>query len=77
MEFTVELLRYPTEKDWEWCKTCTLNTVGKKMVNAPDSKWKRKILESEHSPIRELWFGFRLNIPYYVSVHLCRHNEGR
>lgn len=74
--FKVELLKHPTEKDWEWCKICTLNTVGKKMVNSPDSKWKSKILESEHSPIRELWFGFRLNIPYYVSVHLCRHGTG-
>lgn len=73
----VELIKYPTQTDWEYCKTCTLNTVGKKLVNKEiTSEWKRKILESEHSPIRELWFGFKLEIPYWVSVHFARHHEG-
>lgn len=72
----VELLRYPTDKDWEWVKTCTLNTVGKKMVNAPTEEWKVKLIESEHSPLAELWFGFRLEIPYWVSVHFVRHKIG-
>lgn len=73
----IELIKFPTDKDWEYCKTCTLNTVGKKLVNKDvSSEWKRKILESEHSPIRELWFGFKMEIPYWVSVHFCRHHEG-
>lgn len=73
----VELIKYPTEKDWEYCKTCTLNTVGKKLVNKEvTSEWKHKILMSEHSPIRELWFGFKMEIPYWVSVHFARHHEG-
>lgn len=51
--------------------------MGLKIVkNAPDQEWKRRLLESEHSPIRELWFGFRLEIPYWVSVHLVRHHIG-
>lgn len=74
----VGLLKFPTEQEWRWCKTCTLNTVGKKLKSNGeiDPSWKRKILESEHSPIRELWFGFRLTIPYWVSVHLIRHSQG-
>ena len=73
----VELIKYPTQADWEYCKTCTLNTVGKRLVNTNiASEWKKKILASEHSPIRELWFGFRLEIPYWVSVHFTRHHEG-
>ena len=31
----IELLKYPNEQDWQWCKTCTLNTVGKKSLTAP------------------------------------------
>ena len=73
----IELIKYPTEQDWAYCKTCTLNTVGKKLINKEvSSEWKRKILESEHSPIRELWFGFKMEIPYFISVHFCRHHEG-
>lgn len=72
----VEILKHPTEADWEWCKTCTLNTVGKKSVNAPTDEWKRKLIASEHSPLRELWFGIRMTIPYWVSVHFVRHHIG-
>ena len=72
----VELLKYPTQEDWNFCKACTLNTMGKKLVKDADSEWKRKILASEHSPIRELWFAFRVTCPYWVSVHLVRHHDG-
>lgn len=75
--YKVELLKHPTEEDWLWCKTCTLNTVGMTHIkNAPDDEWKKRLIESEHSPIRELVFGFRLTIPYWVSVHLVRHSIG-
>lgn len=73
----VELLKSPTEQDWLWCKQCTLNTVGLKTIkNNPNDEWKKKLIESEHSPIRELWFGFRLEIAYWQSVHLVRHHIG-
>ena len=74
----VELIKYPTEQDWLWVKTCTLNTVGKKLRSKSqvDSDWKIKLLEAEHSPIRELWFGIRMEIPYWVSVHFVRHHIG-
>jgi thymidylate synthase ThyX len=71
---TVKLLRYPTEEDWLFAKQCALETVGLNAVTPPDFEWKRKILRARHSPIRELRFAFELeNIPYWVSVHLCRH----
>ena len=72
----VEMIKHPTEEDWAFCKECTLNTVGKIMVNAPTDEWKIKLLNSEHSPIRTLWFAFKMEIPYWVSVHLVRHKIG-
>ena len=75
-EIKVEVLKHPTDEDWLWCKTCTLNTIGKKTTQMPTEEWKRKILAAEHSPIRELWFGIRMTVPYYISVHYCRHSIG-
>lgn len=76
MDFNVEILKYPTESDWMWCKICTLNTIGKKTTTFPSDEWKVKLLKSEHSPIRELWFGIKMEVPYYVSVHFVRHHIG-
>lgn len=75
----VRLIRYPSEQDWLWVRRCTLNTVGKKLKSnstVVDKEWKVKLLEAEHSPIRELWFGIRMEIPYWVSVHFVRHHIG-
>lgn len=72
----VELLKYPNADDLMWMKTCTLNTVGKVAAKEPTEEWVEKILLAEHSPIRELWFGFRMEIPYWVSVHFVRHHIG-
>ena len=74
--FKVEVLKYPKEEDLQWVKTCTLNTVGKTSCNAPTSEWIERLVESEHSPIREMWFGIRITIPYWVSVHFVRHHIG-
>lgn len=72
----IEVWKHPTDADWLLCKKCTLNTVGKTSTKLPLDEWKVKILKSEHSPIRELWFTFKLEIPYYVSNHLVRHHVG-
>lgn len=70
----VELIRYPAHEDWMICKMCTLVTVGKEAKQTPTDEWKHKLLKAQHSPIRELHFVFRLiDVPYWVSVHLCRH----
>ena len=69
----IELIKYQTADDWMLCKQCALVTVGKNAVTEPTVKWKHDILSARHSPIRELKFVFKLEIPYWVSVHLCRH----
>lgn len=69
----VELIQYPSADDWMLCKQCALVTVGKNAITEPNQRWKHNILEARHSPIRELKFVFKLEIPYWVSVHLCRH----
>ena len=76
MDFKVEILKYPTADDWMWTKICTLNTVNKTSTKMPTEEWKRKLLKSEHSPIRELQFGIRMQIPSYISVHFVRHHVG-
>lgn len=73
----VELLEYPTQKDWMEVKRRALVTVGKKPVNPPEIEWKRRILSARHSPIRYLRFSFYLEVPYWVSVHLCRHTHAQ
>lgn len=72
----VEMIKYPTDDDWLFCKQCTLNTIGKTTTKLPTDEWKKKLLKSEHSPIRTLWFAFKLEIPYWVSVHFVRHKYG-
>ena len=70
----VEIVKYPTEADWLLAKQCTLVTVGKDSDKPASEKFKKDLLRARHSPIRELKFVFRLtDIPYWVSVHLCRH----
>lgn len=70
----ITLLKYPTEADWAEVKRRALVTIGKTPVTPPSLEWKHKILEARHSPIRYMQFSFLLeNIPYWVSVHLCRH----
>lgn len=69
----VDLLEYPGDQDWMEVKRRALVTSGLRPVNPPDMAWKRKILQARHSPIRYLRFSFWLEVPSYVSVHLCRH----
>ena len=73
----IYLLSAPTDDDWMAVKERALVTIGKEPVNPPDSQWKHDILEARHSPIRRLWYSFRLEgIPSWISVHLVRHHVG-
>lgn len=73
----VEILRHPTDEDWQRCKMLALNTIGKRYAGSEVSDdWKRKMLRAEHSPIRTLMFTIRMEVPYWVSVHFCRHKFG-
>ena len=76
-EVSVEILRHPTDEDWRRCKMLAFNTIGRKYAGSEVTDgWKRKILRSEHSPIRTLMFTIRMELPYWVSVHFCRHKYG-
>lgn len=70
----IKVTEYPKEKDFIELKRRALVTIGKKVKNAPDTEWVRRILEANHSPIRRLRFSFDIiGIPSWVATHLCRH----
>lgn len=73
---TVEILRHPTEEDWQRCRMLALATVGMGCSGEVSDEWKHKILRAEHSPIRTLMFTIRMEVPYWVSVHFVRHKYG-
>lgn len=77
-EFKVEVLRHPTEEDWQWVKKLALNTMGKTYLMDKEMtlELKKKYLRSEHSPIRTLNFIIKMEIPYCNSVHFVRHKLG-
>lgn len=65
------------EDNWQDVKDSTMNTIGKTTGAYPTSEWKRKLILSEHSPIRRLKFYWRWkDLKYWVSVHLVRHKIG-
>lgn len=62
---------------WQSIKNATLNTISLNKGSYPDSEYKRKLLISEHSPIRKLTFGWRWEeLKSWVSVHITRHKIG-
>lgn len=59
---------------WQDVKDATMNTINKNTGKYPESDWKRKLLMSEHSPIRKIKMAWRwLGIKSWVSVHIVRH----
>lgn len=70
----IGLVKDITDDDWMLVKRIALSTMGKTPVTPPTHEWKERMLMARHSPVRELHFVFLLkDIPYWVSVHLCRH----
>lgn len=72
-EIKVDLVEYPTAEDWVEVKRRTLVTIGKSAKNPPTEEWEKRLLGAMHSPIRKLFFSFYMEVPYWVSVHFCRH----
>lgn len=63
--------------NWQEVKDACMTTIGKSTGSYPTSEWKRKLILSEHAPIRLLVFKWRwANLKYWVSVHLVRHHIG-
>lgn len=54
-----------------------MNTIGKTTGKYPDKNWKRRLIISEHSPIRRIKFYWRWkDLKSWVSVHFVRHHIG-
>lgn len=72
---TIDIFEH--DDNWQSIKNATMNTIGKTKGKYPDAEWKRKIIMSEHSPIRRLKFYWRWhNLKSWVSVHIVRHKYG-
>lgn len=73
----IEIVRIPTAENWFDVKNLALNTIGKETTKIPNNDWKKMILISEHSPIRNLIYSWKwIDIPYWISVHIVRHKIG-
>lgn len=66
-----------TSDNWLDVKNAALTTIGKNSDNIPSSDWKRRLLLSEHSPIRKFRISWKwIDLMYWVSVHIVRHKIG-
>ena len=63
---------------WREVADAARTTVNmEKGTKEPSSPWKKKILLSEHSPIRQLIIKWKwVDLKYWVSVHFVRHKIG-
>ena len=63
---------------WREVANAARTTVNlEKGTKEPSASWKKKILLSEHSPIRQLIIKWKwIDLKYWVSVHFVRHKIG-
>jgi hypothetical protein len=63
---------------WKEILNACRTTVNKDEIDKePTSEWKRKLLLSEHSPIRKLTISAKWeNLKSWISVHFIRHKIG-
>lgn len=61
--------------DWQRVVDAARFTQGKKPLGRePSDEFKKQMILSEHSPLRELEFDIKMyGIPYWVSNHFVRH----
>lgn len=75
----VRVTRFECVKpDWIRVVNAARRTVGKKPISKePSDLFKRKMLLSEHSPIRLLEYDFTWeDIKQWITVHFVRHHNG-
>lgn len=68
-----------TVNDWSEVKDSALVTVHKKTIDGKPvtADWKKKMMISEHSPIRDLTFSILFeDIPRFLADELVRHTQG-
>ncbi len=63
---------------WREVADAARTTIGmEKGTQEPSQAWKKKLLLSEHSPIRQLIIKWKWkDLKYWVSVHFVRHKIG-
>ncbi len=73
----VELLKkFGTWVDVKYAARTTVNMDGGEFQE-PTSKWKKRMLLAEHSPIRKLIFNWKWrDLMSWISVHFVRHKIG-
>lgn len=65
------------QDNWKNIKNATMTTINKDEGVYPKPEWKRRLLLSEHSPIRKLHIGWKwYDLKSWVSVHITRHKIG-
>lgn len=65
--------------DWRHVLDAALSTIHKTSIEGKtiSSEWKKAILKSEHSPIRELSIRFKItDIKRWITDQLVRHKHG-
>ena len=73
----INIIRYPQEEDWKRALLLARETQGKEGNLVPSFEWRKKLINSEHSPLRTLMFTIEMkDIPYCNSVHFVRHKIG-
>ena len=73
----MQIDQFQHDDNWQAIKDAAMNTVNKTTGKYPDSVWKRKLILSEHSPIRRMKFYWRWkDLKSWVSVHMVRHKIG-
>lgn len=78
MEQTLRIKYVKTRSAWRDVADAARTTVRKEEGDRePGSAWKRRMLLSEHSPVRLMVFRWKwINLKYWVSVHFVRHKVG-
>ncbi|GKX29180.1 hypothetical protein SH1V18_16600 [Vallitalea longa] len=63
---------------WRDVADSARTTINKEAgTGEPSSNWKRRMLLSEHSPIRQILINVKwYELKYWVSVHITRHKYG-
>lgn len=68
---------FDCKDSWQEVKNATMTTINKDGGKYPESEWKRKLILSEHSPIRKIWANWKwTDLKSWVSVHFVRHKFG-
>lgn len=77
-QYNTEVQITDFDVNWKKIKSACMTTISKEAgEDEPSSKWKRKLLMCEHSPLRRGTISWKWSqIPYAISTHFARHHIG-